>query len=432
MERAGLAVALAASRLGAAYGSSVAVLAGPGNNGGDGYVAARRLFARGVGVEVVALAEPKTPAAVSAAHAARQAGVPIRLWGPPVRRPDLVVDALFGGGFRGGLPGGVDEWIDAGVPVLAVDVPSGLDPETGAVPGRSFTAVCTVTFHAAKPGHLFGRGPDLCGVVVVADIGLAGGQPAFLLVEDADAPRPPRTRDVHKWSAGSVLVVGGAAGMAGAAILAGRAALAFGAGAVGVASPSLPLVQAAAPELLAYDLDGPGDRFDVRLVGPGLGKDRRAVVEQALARPGPLVLDADALTSTSVSELAAAAADIVITPHSGELAAVFGEAVSPWGIAAAAAAAGVVVLAKGNPTVVSDGGVPRVLTANGPELATIGTGDVLAGMVAALLARGLDPLSAAVSGAHWHGRAGARLAASGTVTADALARTVRELAWEGA
>jgi len=430
MERAGMAVALAAAGLGAGYGTSVTVLAGPGNNGGDGYVAARHLHRRGAAVDVVSLAEPRTPAAAAAARAAREAGVPVRVWSPPSGPVGLVVDALFGGGFRGGLPPGVGEWIGLGRPVVAVDVPSGLDPATGEVAERSFVARTTVTFHALRPGHLLGVGPDVCGEVVVADIGLAGGEATFVVVEDGDALRPRRPRRAHKWSAGSVLVVGGSEGMAGAALLAGRAALAFGAGAVGVASPQPSLVQAAAPELLAHALEPLPTRYGVRVVGPGLGPGHGDLVAAALARPGPLVLDADALTAVPVDAFAAAAADVVLTPHAGELARLLGDVPAPAELPAAAARLGAVVVAKGNPTIVTDGGSPRVVTSNGPELATIGTGDVLAGMIAALLARGLGPLDAAVSAAHWHGRAGAALAARGTVTADALARAVGAHAWE--
>lgn len=430
MERAGLAVASAAGELGAGYGTAVVVLAGPGNNGGDGYVAARRLLSRGAGVEVVALAEPRTAAAAAAAGAAREAGVPVRGWSGPGRRVDLVIDALFGGGFRGGLPGGVEEWIARGAPVVAVDVPSGLDPLTGEISGVSFVARRTVTFHALRPGHVLGAGPDVCGEVVVADIGLRGGEPSFLAVDDDDAPRPSRPRRAHKWSAGSVLVVGGGEGMVGAAVLAGRAALSFGAGAVGVASPSPALVQTVAPELLAYPIDALPARFGVRVVGPGLGPRAADVVAEALARPGPLVLDADALTAVPVEAIADARADVVVTPHEGELVRLLGELPAPADLPAAAGRLGAVVVAKGNPTLVTDGGVPRVVTSNGPELATIGTGDVLAGMIAALIARGLSPFDAAVSAAHWHGRAGAALAAEGAVTADLLARGVGRFAWE--
>lgn len=430
MERAGLAVALAAVRLGAEYGRKVVVLVGPGNNGGDGYVAARRLHERGVDVEVLVLADPRTPTAAAAAGAARSAGVRVNPWRAPDDRADVVVDALFGGGFRRGLPPEVGEWFAVTAPVVAVDVPSGLDPATGEVAEGCFPATTTVTFHTLEPGHLFGVGPDVCGEVVVVDIGLRGGNPVFGVVEDADAPRPPRGRRGHKWSVGSVLVVGGSPGMVGAAVLAGRAALSFGAGAVGVASPDPSLVQGIAPELLAYPLDALPGRYDVWIVGPGLGTGHGRIVEEALARRGPLVLDADALGSVDVSALAGATADVVVTPHAGEFAALFGSVLEPWAVAPAAATGGVVVVAKGNPTIVSDGGLPRVVTSNGPELATIGTGDVLAGMIGALLARRLDPLTAAVSAAHWHGVAGARVAARGTVTADVLSRRVAELAWE--
>ncbi|MGH8874094.1 MAG: NAD(P)H-hydrate epimerase, partial [Acidimicrobiia bacterium] len=193
MERAGLAVALEAVRMGARYGDRVVVLAGPGNNGGDGYVAARYLRERGVAVEVRSLAEPSSSGATWGAAGAREAGVPIREWSKP-GDTELVIDALFGGGFRHGLPSGVEPWMTAGLPVLAVEVPTGLDPSTGMVEEQAFTAAATVTFHAYKVGHVLGEGPERCGRVTVADIGLVGGRPELLLVEDGDAPRPVRAR----------------------------------------------------------------------------------------------------------------------------------------------------------------------------------------------------------------------------------------------
>ncbi|HZI39430.1 MAG TPA: NAD(P)H-hydrate epimerase, partial [Acidimicrobiia bacterium] len=159
MDRAGWAVALEAVEMGAAYGSQVAVLCGPGNNGGDGYVAARYLRRRGVAVTVHALAEPRTDAARGAADAARRAGVPIVPLGAP-RPCDLVIDALFGGGFRPGLPDELRAWFEVDTPVLSIDVPTGLDPDTGEAPDGGFVASRTVTFGALKLGHLLEEGPD--------------------------------------------------------------------------------------------------------------------------------------------------------------------------------------------------------------------------------------------------------------------------------
>jgi ADP-dependent NAD(P)H-hydrate dehydratase / NAD(P)H-hydrate epimerase len=425
MERAGRAVALAAVGLGAGYGTTVTVLAGPGNNGGDGYVAARLLRQRGVGVEVLMLAAPGSDAARTALDRARGAGVPIFPLGSP-HPADLVIDALFGGGFRAGLPAVVNHWIESRPRVLAVDVPSGLDPASGEISEGAFEATRTVTFHALKVGHVVGSGPDVCGVVSVADIGLVGGEPELLLAEESDAPRPARSRTAHKWSAGSVLVVGGSMGMTGAAVLAGKAALGFGAGAVGLAVPedAAQVAAATAPELLHYPIDDLPGRFDVLLVGPGLGVDRADFAAKLLSDwDGPVVVDADALAAVA-SDRPLGGRGAVVTPHGGEFERMTGR--PPTHAAARELGAGIeaTVLLKGNPTFVSDGGVPWVVNTGGPELATIGTGDVLAGMVAALLAAGEDPVVAARSAAYWHGRAAADLARTRSVTALGLCEEI--------
>ncbi len=191
MERAGLAVALAAVDMGAGYGARVAVLAGTGNNGGDGYVAAKYLARRGCAVTVYTLGPPKegNTAAQNAAGAAEAAGVRVK----PLDQPeaaDLLIDAMFGVGFSGSLPDVASPWTEVDAPVLAVDVPSGLDAASGDVPGEAFTADRTVTFHAFKPGHLLGEGPERCGIVTIADIGLRGGKAAMLVCGEADAARP--------------------------------------------------------------------------------------------------------------------------------------------------------------------------------------------------------------------------------------------------
>lgn len=424
MERAGLAVALAAVDLGAGYGSRVVVLCGPGNNGGDGYVAARFLRKRGVGVSVQALSEPRTEAARLAAVKARRAGVPVGELQAPAQA-DLVIDALFGGGFRRGLPERVGPLMTADSPVLAVDVPTGVDPDTGEIgPEGSFRAERTVTFGALKPGHVVAPGADACGQVTVADIGLGPCDPILMVAEEEDCPLPARPRRAHKWSVGSVLIVGGSQGMVGAAVLAGRAALHFGAGAVGVASPQPEAVAALGPELLTPSLDALEElltRYDVVVVGPGLGR-KAAVVEAVLSGAARVVVDADAIQA--VESLAAATGEIVITPHAGEFGRLTGDPSGPDSARRVAEDIGGVVLLKGSPTFVTDGGVPWVVRSGGPELATIGTGDVLAGMIAALWARGLDPLAAARSAAYWHGAAAADLDTETTVTADRLAEHV--------
>jgi hydroxyethylthiazole kinase-like uncharacterized protein yjeF len=428
MEKAGRSVALAAVGMGAGYGTRVTVLAGPGNNGGDGYVAARLLRQRGVGVELLELGEPGTEPARTAMSRARAAGVRIAALGPP-HRTDLVIDALFGGGFRAGMPGVVNDWIEASLPVLAVDVPSGLDPLSGEIAEKAFRATRTVTFHALKVGHVMGSGPDVCGILTVADIGLEGGDPELLLTEEVDAPRPSRARTAHKWSAGSVLVVGGTSGMTGAAVLAGKAALSFGAGAVGLAVPAeaSEVAAMAAPELLHYPIDDLPQRFDVLLIGPGLGVDRADLAAKLISSwEGPVVVDADGLAAVA-ADRALGGQGAIVTPHAGEFERLTGQPPTYTAARDLASRIEATVLLKGNPTFISDGGVPWVVNTGGPELATIGTGDVLAGMSAALLARGLDPAVAARSAAYWHGRAGSGLATTRVVTAPRLVEEIGAL-----
>jgi ADP-dependent NAD(P)H-hydrate dehydratase / NAD(P)H-hydrate epimerase len=443
MERAGRAVALEAARMGAAYGTRVVVLAGTGNNGGDGYVAARHLRDRGVDVVVRCLGYPKGDSSVRRAMAisAARSGVPVSDLGDR-EACDLIVDALFGVGFRGSLPEVVVPWLDHPAPVLAVDVPSGLDATTGEAE-RAFEASSTVTFHALKTGQLVGRGPDLCGRIQIADIGLSDERATWLLCEDEDAAVPPRLRSAHKWSAGSVAVVGGSPGLVGAPMLTAGAALAFGAGSVRSLVPGMLRAEAAAldPGVMTSGC-GAGDvhgdaaavlteagRFDVLALGPGLGPVDPAFVVEVLARWDlPAVVDADALDAMTVDTLADRHAPTVITPHAAEFERLTGEAASPEAASRLASDSGVVVLLKGSPTFVM-GRQRWVVTSGGPELASIGTGDVLAGMVAALIARGLAPEDAARAAAHRHGRAGASLGGVTTVTAVGLVGEIGRFAW---
>jgi ADP-dependent NAD(P)H-hydrate dehydratase / NAD(P)H-hydrate epimerase len=431
MDRAGHVVALAAIRAGASYGKRVAVLAGSGNNGGDGYVAARYLKHRGAYVTIHALAEPNTTEAKDAAHKAASAGVLTAELGHPVDT-DLVIDALFGGGARRGLPESVVAWMATTAPVIAVDFPTGLDPDTGDVEEDAFHAVETVTFSTLKTGHVLGSGPDYCGAVTVADIGIYGGEPSLLVAEDADAPRPARRRKAHKWSAGAVLILGGSAGLVGASVLAGRSALNFGAGTVYVASPHVDLVQQIAPELPSLTLEDAAEqleRFDVIVAGPGLAESDARSVRPLLEQAGRIVLDAGGLTPNSLQAAKMGDAEVVVTPHDAEFIRVAGLGAGTFAVRSFAAREGITVLRKGNPTMISDGSLPILVTTGGPELASIGTGDVLAGMIAALWARGLNQVEAAVSAAYWHGRAGAEIAANETVTADLLADYVSVHAW---
>jgi ADP-dependent NAD(P)H-hydrate dehydratase / NAD(P)H-hydrate epimerase len=431
MDRAGHAVALAAARHGAGYGKKVAVLAGPGNNGGDGYVAARYLKERGAFATVHALAEPATPEAQDAAAKAASAGVQVGDVGDPADA-DIVIDSLFGGGARRGLGDAILAWMDTTAAVVSVDYPTGLDPDTGKVEEAAFHAIETVTFSTLKTGHVLGVGPDHCGVVTVADIGIHGGEPSMFVAEASDAPRPRRQRRSHKWSAGSVLVLAGSSGLVGASILAGRAALNFGAGTVYLASERLDQVQQIAPELPALDFEQAAEavkRFDVIVAGPGLAEGDADQIRPVLGAADKVVLDAGGLTPSMLQVAKEGGAEVVVTPHDAEFVRVAGVGAGVYAVRSFAEREGIVALRKGNPTMISDGGLPVLVDTGGPELASIGTGDVLAGMIAALWARGLNGMQAAVSAAYWHGVAGADLARHETVTADVLADYISVHAW---
>lgn len=431
MGRAGHAVALAATRLGAGYGRTICVLAGPGNNGGDGYLAASFLQARGAAVRVLALAEPKTALCRAAARQAASNGVSISKMGAP-EPCDVVIDAVFGGGVRGGLPAEVMAWMGTEAPVVAVDYPTGLDPDTGQVEEAAFVASETVTFSTLKTGHVRGVGPEHCGRITIADIGIEGGAPSMYIAEESDAHRPRRERTTHKWRAGAVLVVGGSPGMVGASILAGRAALEFGAGTVYLATTQVDLSQRVAPDLPALEIDSALDqlaRFDVVVAGPGLSPDTATPLTPILEKAGNLVLDAGALTPKSLEAARVNDAEVVITPHDAEFVRVAGIGVGSYSVRSFARKMGLTVLRKGSPTMISDGGLPVLVNTGGPELASIGTGDVLAGMIGALWSRGLTPPDAAISAAYWHGVAGAGLARSRSVTAERLVGEIGRYAW---
>jgi hydroxyethylthiazole kinase-like uncharacterized protein yjeF len=451
MDRAGYAVAVRAAGMGAGYGSDVHVLCGRGNNGGDGWVAARYLRDRGAFVTVhhLGLPDPDTPAR-RAAHDALEAGVRIA---PLSADPsgDLVIDAVFGTGFRGSLPDDVAAWTATSAPVLSVDIPSGVDGDSGAASGPVFRAASTVTFHALKPGHVLLDGPDVCGDVVVADIGLTGGDASLWKMEYEDLVINRRERLTHKWSAGAVATIGGVPGLTGAALLAARSAIAAGAGVSTILTtaattdtyealaPDIPTVQASetltwqahASEVLALP-----DRFDVLVVGPGLEPAPATFIERLLERfDGPMVVDAGAITVLAdLDALSQRSAPTVLTPHAGEFKRFSGLAPTHESVKQIAASTGAIVLLKGSPTFVA-GSRLVAIDRGGPELASIGTGDVLTGVIAALMATGVDPELAAASGAYLHGLAGATLAAERTVTApllvDAVAAIVADLTATG-
>ena len=413
IERAGAAVARAAVEvMGGRYGRRVVVLAGPGNNGADGRTAAIRLRRAGVRVTVVSATEP-----------------PKELPGA-----DLYIDAAFGTGLS--RPYAPPSRVRPQAPVLAVDIPSGLDGLTGAVLGGPvWHAQRTVTFAALKPGLLFGDGPAGCGDITVADIGLAVGGAdldACALMTDADIEAlPAGTGATHKWHA-AALVVAGSPGMGGAAALACEASMRSGARMAHLNTPAdagvVWFVEAVRSEPpLAVD----AGRFAVCAAGPGLGTGEQAAkrLADALALDLPTVIDADGLRLLRDPAVAAAmdqrrtrSVPAVLTPHDAELEALTGRRPAVDRIAAARAAAartGAVVLLKGGPTVVADPlGRARIVSSGDARLASAGTGDVLTGMIAGRLAA-FGPqrlLHRVAEAAHLHGRAasaarGARLLA---------------------
>ena len=412
--RAGAATAAAALDLmGGGYGRRVLVLAGKGHNGDDGRDAAARQVRRGVRCQVVGLeAMP-----------------------PVVADVDLVIDAALG---TGGRPGFAAPTVASGIPVLAVDIPSGLDGTIGDATGAVLAATRTVTFAALKPGLLLGDGPRLAGDVHVVDIGLDTSSALAGLVTDDDLRRAlgPRPRDAHKWNS-AVWVIAGSPGMVGAAHLCARAAQRAGAGYVRLSTPGLADDPGAPTEAVGVALPeeawarlvvDQAERIAAVALGPGLGRSdtARAQVCEALDRlTVPVVLDGDglaALGDAPARRLSARPAPTVLTPHDGELRRLLGAVPGPDRTATArdlAAATGATVLLKGPTTVVAgpDGQV-RYITSGDARLATAGTGDVLTGVVAALLAQGLEPLDAAALGAHLHGRAGAVGSARGLVAGD--------------
>jgi ADP-dependent NAD(P)H-hydrate dehydratase / NAD(P)H-hydrate epimerase len=434
MECAGRATAaVLAARYADRLRAGVLVAAGPGHNGGDGWVVARALQRLEVPVWVVA--PPGAGAELREAMATRARAEGVREVAPdgPWPSPGVVVDALLGTGARGAPRPPVatlmERLLDLEVPIVAIDGPTGVDLQSGVVHGAA-RADLSVTFGGLRRGHLLAR--DEVGAVVVTDIGHPPPDPSWpTLVTDAQAAdwlRRLRSRD-HKGTRGRVVVVGGDAGMLGAARMAGRAAFGAGAGLVHVVAPpeSVAALVQAEPDLqtFAHALDqAPSEalldlvrRADAVVIGPGLGRGpgRRSLVSSLAREAVAVVLDADALTAFqgAAGELRALAArPLVLTPHPGEFRTLFpelapGRELDPWAAAAAAAAAsGATVLLKGVPTVVAGGGRPPLTIAAGnPGLATGGSGDVLSGLVATALAQGLAPEIAAALGAQALGRA---------------------------
>jgi hydroxyethylthiazole kinase-like uncharacterized protein yjeF len=477
MEAAGREVADAALRLlGGAYGRRALVVSGKGNNGGDGLVAARHLDRAGVRTTILLLDEAVREPAATNLRRLEETGVRRRSFSSgaierELERADVAIDAIFGTGFRGTPEGGSAEAIrtlDAsGVPVVAVDIPSGVNGATGAVEGHAVHADVTVTFGAAKLGLVLYPGAAFAGVVEVEPIGfpedLIRSEAQLVEREDAAERLPRREPDTHKRAAGYAVVVGGSRRMTGAVALAGRAAYRAGAGLVAIAVPEriLSVVEGSVREAVFVDLPetdagsiaSGADRLDEVLgqadalaIGPGMTTDPatsewiRGVVRSSEV---PVVLDADGLNAFAVraDELSDRKADLVLTPHAGEFARLAG--VSATDLQAdrirhlreLAARASATVLLKGSRTLIATpDGLVRINPTGGPALATGGTGDVLTGMIAGLVARGLEVADAATAAAFVHGIAG-KLAAEdlgdGATAGDVLERVpvaMREVA----
>jgi ADP-dependent NAD(P)H-hydrate dehydratase / NAD(P)H-hydrate epimerase len=482
MERAGAGVADAVERL--APDGPVTVVCGKGNNGGDGLVVARLLRHGGRTLTVVCVADPADYSGDAHANLERLPGEPpVGLDGAPWPAPGaragepagppltellassaVVVDALLGTGFQGEPHGAVAEAIDAvnraGAPVVSVDVPSGVDASTGTIRGGAVRASVTVSFHAAKPGLWIRPGKANAGEVQTIDIGIPRGAPQDaaigLITPGVLASLPRREEDSTKFVSGHVLVAGGSRGLTGAPRMAAEASMRAGAGYVTVCVPeSLQgiLATGGTPEMMSRgmpDEEGahtpagvPGvleasARGGALALGPGLGRSpgafafARAVAGEADVA---MVLDADGLNAHAgrLGELAARGAPTVLTPHAGELGRLLEldsseiERERLRHVRAAAQQAAAVVVLKGDDTLIAaPGGPVAVSPGASPALATAGTGDVLTGVIGALLARGLDPFTAAAAGVWLHAQAGREAAwrlggPEGVIASDVIA-----------
>lgn len=424
----------------------IRIWCGPGNNGGDGYACALALRARRRDAHCIACDAPSTEDARRAAESWTQAGgstlAPERIHDAP--RPDVIVDALFGIGLARPLALPWSDWVDAinrsGLPVLALDVPSGLDADRGCwIGGRpGVRASATITFLGAKVGLFTADGVDACGQVAIDDLGVTLPCASTLL----NAPDQfselcvSRARNSHKGRFGDVRVIGGAAGMCGAALLAGRAALRLGAGRVRVdlLDPAL-RVDPHAPELMLRNLpqmDAPGS---IAVVGCGLGVDSmgRAALAAALSRSEPCVIDADALNLIASDPRlrdqarSRTAGTTVLTPHPLEAARLLGTtgaAVQADRLQAARALARAFnawIVLKGAGTIISGEHRTWVNPTGSAALATAGSGDVLAGIIGALLAQSMDARCATLAAVWLHGRAADDFGADVGLVADEIA-----------
>ena len=434
MTRAGQA-ALEAAREVFPHAGRWQVVCGSGNNGGDGYVVARLAAEQGLSVSVVALSPPENlrgDAAKAFSDYAAQGGAVVAFDGALDEDADLIMDGLLGSGLQRDVEGLYAEAVDAmnghRAPVVALDIPSGLHGDSGKVLGTAVSADLTVTFVGLKSGLFLGSGPELTGEIRFAGLEIPDdcriGQRATLRRLDEDHVRralPLRPRSSHKGDFGHVLVIGGGPGMPGAVRLCGEAALRTGAGLVSIAThpEHAGLISTGRPELMCHPVDsveemGPlFEKATVVAIGPGLGGSdwSRAMFEAALATNLPAVIDADALNL--LAGKAQRRNDWVLTPHPGEASRLLGTATKDVQADRVSAArklqsryGGVAVLKGAGTLVCGSGDVPWICTAGNPGMATAGMGDVLTGIIAALLAQGLDMELAAGTGVQIHASAG--------------------------
>jgi len=439
MERAG-AAAFAFLQRRWPGAKSIVVVCGRGNNGGDGYVLARLALQAGLSVRALTVAgEPAGGDAAAALARAREAGVAVGpLESAPLAQADVVVDGVFGTGLERPVEGSWAEALAAmnaaPAPVLALDVPSGLQADSGRVLGVAVHADATVCFIALKAGLFTADGPDCAGVLIFDDLGVpeaafSSVAPWVRRITQGSLAHclPPRRLNSHKGSYGCVLVVGGAPGMPGAAILAAEAAYRVGAGRVLLATHGshAPYINAVHPEVIVHDASAPQTlrallaQAQTVAIGPGLGQSTWAqeLLAAVLETDIPKVVDADALNLLAREPLERS--DWVLTPHPGEAARLLGVDTASiqgdrYGSAQAVADAyGGITVLKGAGTVISGNDSLNVCDRGGPALATAGTGDVLTGAIAGLLAQGVTPATAACAGVWIHARAGEMLAAGG-------------------
>ncbi len=439
MENAGRAVADDAQRM-ASPGARVTVLCGPGNNGGDGFVAARLLRERGFGVDVALLGSREALKGDAAAMASAWTGSTMPLVATAADSADLVIDALFGAGLSRPLDGAAAE-IAAHInatsqPVLAVDVPSGVDGSTGEIHGTAMTAHRTVTFFRRKPGHLLLPGRMHCGLTRVADIGIDAhvlgriGINTFANAPELWIGRFPQPRlDGHKYSRGHAVVVSGPSWQTGAARLSARGALRIGAGLVTIASAhdALAINAAHLTAIMLREVNDAGAladmlsdrRFNAVLIGPaaGINDETRQRVLIVLVSGASTVLDADALSvfasdrEALVTAIRTDSRPVVLTPHDGEFARLFPDLADRpklERVRQAASLTGATVILKGADTAIAAPDGRAAINENAPPaLATAGSGDVLAGLVTGLLAQHMPGFEAACAAVWLHGAAAA-------------------------